>query len=183
MPLDPLHEQAIDLFVAGMKQKQVAKELKVSPRTIRRWGENPEFVADLEKQHELARKLEQDEMEVIRREHLELQRLALRQLKAYLDDPNTPRALRVQCLRMSMQAVKFNLAQEWREHIYEERKEERQCREREAPISALDPELAALRAARLADKAAKCGQSLPITAVAPSMVQPVKPFRYPPTKK
>ncbi len=129
MNLEPLHEKAIDLFVAGKKQHEVAQELNVNPRTVRRWAEEDKFVAELNKHHALARKLQQDEAAEIARENRELRKLGRNRIRAILEDPNASDYLVIQTLKLLQQEERLERraaeAQAWREFVHNDKKAER----------------------------------------------------------
>ena len=130
MNLEPLHEKAIDLFVAGKKQHEVAQELNVNPRTVRRWAEEDKFVAELNKHHALARKLQQDEAAEIARENRELRKLGRNRIRAILEDPNASDYLVIQTLKLLQHEERLERraeeAQAWREFVFQDKKAERQ---------------------------------------------------------
>jgi len=129
MNLEPLHEKAIDLFVMGKKQYQVAAELNVNPRTVRRWADEEKFVAELNKQHSLARKLEQDEAAEAARELSELRKLARKRMRVILEDPEASDYLLVQTIKLLQQEDRIERraeeAQAWREYVHHDKKAER----------------------------------------------------------
>ena len=236
--LEPVHENAIDLLVAGMKQIEVAKELGVNPRTVRRWTDSELFIKELEKAHVQARKLHQDELALFNAERLATQRTAMSQIHAALKDPNTPFEMRALCLKLTMQDIQASqrqqTAQAWREKVHAEKradhlaKEERQREDHLKTISAIkkmDDCMQYLERTNVVppiegddddeqDKSgqAPCGPNGPTGDVhekadktghlptsgaviakaaksghspmkTPPVVQPVKPFRYPPVVK
>ena len=134
MNLEPLHEKAIDLFVSGKKQHEVARELNVNPRTIRRWAEEENFVAELNKHHALARKLQQDEAAEVARENRELRKLGRNRIRAILEDPNASDYLVIQTLKLLQQEERLERraeeAQAWREFVHHDKKADRLEKER-----------------------------------------------------
>jgi transposase len=144
MQLEPIHERAIDLLVSGRRQIAVAKELNVSTRTLRRWGAEPEFIAELQKQHELSRKLTAAAEDEVRKQRREVQIAALKQIRNLIEDEKTPESLRTECLRIvhddQRQWARQEAAQEWREFLYYEK--QRQEEERKAAEAAFMAKLA-----------------------------------------
>ena len=131
--LEPIHEQAIDLFVAGKKQIEIAQELNVNPRTLRRWSDSELFVKELRAQHAQARKLEQDERAEFARRKLAFHTLVLDQIETLLKDPQTPPQLRAVCLKLGMQDIqatrRLDDAREWREELYQRNRADRLAKE------------------------------------------------------
>ncbi len=215
--LEPLHEKAIDLFVSGKKQHEVAKELDVNPRTVRRWAEEELFVSELNKHHALARKLQQDEAAEIARENRELRKLGRNRIRAILEDPKSSDYLVIQSLKLLQQEERAERraeeAQAWREFVYNDKKAERQeqanrdrdehvklvnAMQRPSPadvmlkmmksqeeeaVAKIRADIAAEKAELAAKRADKSGQNRTAPSVQPPVVQPVKPFRYPPVEK
>lgn len=131
--LEPIHEKAIDLFVAGKKQNEIAQELNVNPRTLRRWSDNEIFIKELRAQHAQTRKLEQDERAEFARRKLAFHTLVLDQLETLLKDPQTPPQLRAACLKLGMQDIqatrRLDDAREWREELYQRNRADRLAKE------------------------------------------------------
>jgi DNA-binding transcriptional MerR regulator len=131
MQLDIIHEKAIDLFVAGKRQHEVATELNVTTRTIRRWCEDEEFSKTLSTQHRISRNLELGERAQVGRDRRDIHRKTMEQLLSLLSDPETPASLRAVCLKLGMQDAQFDQrqfeAQEWRERVHAERAAERRA--------------------------------------------------------
>jgi hypothetical protein len=131
--LEPIHDQAIDLFVAGKKQHEIAKELNVNVRTLRRWSDSELFMKELHRQHEQSRKLDQDARAEFNRRRFAFHELVINQLETLLKDPATPPQLRAACLKIGIQDMQATSrqtdAQTWREHVYEEKKAERLAKE------------------------------------------------------
>lgn len=50
MKLTPSQSKAIPLLLSGMKYKDIAKQLNISPQTISSWNNDPEFVAYVNRQ-------------------------------------------------------------------------------------------------------------------------------------
>ena len=131
MHLDLIHEKAIDLFVAGKRQHEVALELNVTPRTIRRWCEDAHFAAALAAQHRISRALELGERAQVARDRREIHRKTMEQIQALLHDPEAPLPLRALCLKLGMQDAQFEQrqcdAQEWRESVQAARAAEKRA--------------------------------------------------------
>lgn len=131
--LEPIHEKAIDLFVAGKKQIEIAEELNVNPRTLRRWSDSELFIRELHTQHAQARKLEQDERAEFARRKLAFHTLVLDQLESLLKDPQTPPQLRAACLKLGMQDIqatrRLEDARQWREELYQRNRADRLAKE------------------------------------------------------
>ena len=133
MPLEPHHELAIDLLVAGHRQIDVAAILKISDRTLRRWGENEEFVGELSRQHKLARRLQQDEAAEIARENREQRLLKKKRVTGILQDPHASPLLLIESLKLvqhdEQHERRLDYAQAWRAFVYHDQKRERVERE------------------------------------------------------
>jgi hypothetical protein len=131
MQLDIIHEKAIDLFVAGKRQHEVASELNVTTRTIRRWCEDEEFSNALSTQHRITRNLELGERAQVGRDRRDIHRKTMEQLLTLLSNTDAPPSLRAVCLKLGMQDAQFDQrqfeAQEWRERVHAERAAERRA--------------------------------------------------------
>ncbi len=129
MTLDTIHEKAIDLLVAGKKQIEVARELGLSDRTLRRWSEQPEFIRELDHQFELRGNLERDERSKSGRLRRGFHTLSVQRLMSLIEDPHTPNDVRIQCLRIGVQDqqadVRQTANQDFRDFVYQDRKNER----------------------------------------------------------
>ena len=129
MTLDTIHEKAIDLLVAGKKQIEVARELGLSDRTLRRWSEQPEFIRELDHQFELRGNLERDERSKSGRLRRGFHHLSVQRLMSLIADPMTPNDVRIQCLRIGVQDqqadIRQSANQDFRNFVYLDRKNER----------------------------------------------------------
>jgi hypothetical protein len=131
MHLDIIHEKAIDLFVAGKRQCQVAAELNVTARTVRRWCEDEAFSKALSTQHRITRNLELGDRLQVGRDRRDIHRKTMEQIQALLNNTDAPIPLRALCLKPGMQDAQFDQrqfeAQEWRESVQAARVEERRA--------------------------------------------------------
>ena len=127
--LEPVHEKAIDLLVAGKNQTETALLIGVNPRTLRRWIDEEKFRAELTRQHQLAREFHRAAAAEEEREERELRKLGRQRIRKILEDENAKPAELIECLKVLQRGEQIEKreeqAQKWREFVYFDKKQER----------------------------------------------------------
>ena len=120
MTLEPIHDRAIDLLVAGHRQYEIAAELKISDRTLRRWIKNPDFREELETQRDGARTMAQTVMAIAAADQAAFAKNAMNLAFEMLNSHDEKTHERAIALGMKLIAQQERQAsnEKWREFVY-----------------------------------------------------------------
>ena len=161
MTLEPIHDRAIDLILAGKRQYEIALELNVSARTLRRWNKVEAFREELETQRNGARNIAQTVMAIAAEEQAAFARNAMDEAFKLLKSDDTK--LQLQAIALSMKMMQQQRRQEsnekWREFVYFDKLERKEAEKKQEPESELAAELSPVPQAPVA--APESGQDRP----------------------
>ncbi len=120
MKLEPTHDRAIDLLVSGHRQYEIAAELKISDRTLRRWIKNPDFREELETQRDGARTMAQTVMAIAAADQAAYAHNAINLAYDMLNshDPKTHERAIVLGMKLIAQQERQASNEKWREFVY-----------------------------------------------------------------
>ena len=118
MQIEAIHERAIELLVSGSRQVDIAADLNIGVRTLRRWACSEKFMTELRAQRECAQHLQAEQRALAARLERQVFEEGARKMCQLINDPNTSDNVRIQCLRISQQVLARAQAQEWREFVY-----------------------------------------------------------------
>ena len=138
--LEPIHDRAIDLLLAGHRQYEIAAELKISDRTLRRWIKNEAFREELETQRDGARTMAQTVMAICATESAAFVKNALNAAFAMLnshDEKTHERAIKLG-LKMQAQQERLTSQETWREFVYFDKLKRKEAALKQASESGQD---------------------------------------------
>ena len=167
MTLEPIHDRAIDLILAGKRQYEVAAELNISTRTLRRWNKVEAFREELETQRNGARAIAQTVMAVAAEEQAAFARNAMNEVFTMLKSDDQNLKLRAIGLSMKMMQQHDRLAsnEKWREFVYFDKLERKEAEKNQESASELAADVPPVPQAPVAEP--ESGQDRPKADIAP----------------